>query len=284
VCDEEADKRCQRCKQVLYCSRACQRNHWKQHKKPCKATAKLYGSSKESAAAVYNAFSATNGGADEDDSGDDEDDEDGAVPRNVDDLLIEQILVNRLKEAGISNDIKNNKSTQDDGNPASKQAASKNNAQLSKKTDGNGNGNDDKKVFSEDDDKISLSEGERRKVLKAHRKQVKDQKESGVDYIVRTPANCNADHGVQAATAMGRIMLTTFKELAAAGSKRGVWMVYDFLRNQDYSYYERNGAITDDMIRSQLKREYGCDPYEGKNTKNVAQVTENQLNNAIEQL
>lgn len=33
-------KRCNRCKQIVYCSRKCQTSHWKKHKKECKASKK----------------------------------------------------------------------------------------------------------------------------------------------------------------------------------------------------------------------------------------------------
>lgn len=33
-------KRCNRCKQIVYCSRKCQTSHWKKHKKECKAPKK----------------------------------------------------------------------------------------------------------------------------------------------------------------------------------------------------------------------------------------------------
>ena len=33
-------KRCNRCKQIVYCSKKCQTSHWKRHKKECKASKK----------------------------------------------------------------------------------------------------------------------------------------------------------------------------------------------------------------------------------------------------
>eukprot|EP01084_Bolivina_argentea_P093741 168558_1 len=36
LCKALANKRCSGCKQVYYCSKQCQSNHWKQHKKECK--------------------------------------------------------------------------------------------------------------------------------------------------------------------------------------------------------------------------------------------------------
>ena len=35
VCGKEAEYRCSRCKLTRYCSAACQRGHWKTHKKEC---------------------------------------------------------------------------------------------------------------------------------------------------------------------------------------------------------------------------------------------------------
>lgn len=35
VCNEKATKRCGRCQNIYYCSKECQVNHWKKHKKTC---------------------------------------------------------------------------------------------------------------------------------------------------------------------------------------------------------------------------------------------------------
>jgi len=37
ICSKQGDKRCARCKQIVYCSVDCQRSHWNEHKKNCSA-------------------------------------------------------------------------------------------------------------------------------------------------------------------------------------------------------------------------------------------------------
>jgi len=39
-CQKEASKRCSKCKQEFYCTRECQVQHWKEHKKVCKPLGK----------------------------------------------------------------------------------------------------------------------------------------------------------------------------------------------------------------------------------------------------
>ena len=37
VCQGRAELKCMACKAVFYCSRACQKRHWKKHKFECKS-------------------------------------------------------------------------------------------------------------------------------------------------------------------------------------------------------------------------------------------------------
>lgn len=45
-CGKEGNKRCSRCKSVVYCSSDCQKAHWKQHKGECKYLSKSSTSNK----------------------------------------------------------------------------------------------------------------------------------------------------------------------------------------------------------------------------------------------
>ena len=42
-CPKFGDLRCAKCKQVHYCSKACQKAHWKTHKKECKKIREAMG-------------------------------------------------------------------------------------------------------------------------------------------------------------------------------------------------------------------------------------------------
>lgn len=52
MCGKAAQLLCSRCKAVRYCSRECQKAHWKEHKKVCKAPSNGAQKSAEELAAI----------------------------------------------------------------------------------------------------------------------------------------------------------------------------------------------------------------------------------------
>jgi len=106
----------------------------------------------------------------------------------------------------------------------------------------------------------------------------------GCDYVIFTPPSESTDQGIALSDSMGRIFFAILWNrcvLASWGSasiRKELWMVYQQLTG---SLDERSKPI----LRSQLRAEFGVDPFEGKNNIDVESnpITSDELNHTLGQ-